>query len=184
MELTKNKYVIGVICCFLQMSCTDTKQKNQDDSSQKNNTEINIDSNQAKVKLPDTSKIDSTFDSNKKDIETPKDLDYESVYEFQYESYINKAYDKKTYEEYYQSNSYQSKHLDSLINIYENNIDTADKNKSNSHPEYYDEYSETIRYYKSYINKAYDNETHSQYFGTSKQKVLDSLITKYEENKN
>lgn len=66
----------------------------------------------------------------------------------------------------------------------DNNLDKTDTNKINSHPEFYDEYSETIRYYKSYINKAYDNKTHSQYFGTSKQKVLDSLIIKYEENKN
>lgn len=123
MELMKNKLLAISIICFCLLSC---HEKKEDNNSNQVDTQLiqgsdscQTESNQEANFMRDTTKVDSVNVEQKKKIELPDFIDYESVYQLRYEYYINKAYDKTTYERNYKPYSYQSKHLDSLIDIYE-----------------------------------------------------------------
>lgn len=114
----KNKIIITT---FLFLSCTQGNKTEQDDKSSIQDTvSVQVGSNQSQIQKVDSSiKKDSTNHVEKEVEELPDYIDYESVYQLRYEFYINKAYDKNVYEKHYQPNTYQSKHLDSLIDKYE-----------------------------------------------------------------
>lgn len=115
----KNKII--VFTAFFFLSCTQGNRTEQDDKSSVQDTvSIQVDSNQSQIQKVDSSiKKDSAKYDEKEIEELPEFEDYESEYQFRYEFYIDKAYNESTYKKYYQPNTYQSKHLDSLIDVYE-----------------------------------------------------------------
>lgn len=124
-ELMKNKVVITVnfiITVYLLVSCGNSEQNKEIESSKTSDSiHMVLDTNTPIGLKSDLIVNDSLQNEKKKEKEKkiPDSYDNESVYQLRYEYYINKAYDKNTYEINYKPYSYQSKHLDSLIDIYE-----------------------------------------------------------------
>jgi len=116
--------IVTAFClCFL-LSCDENKKFKVIKSKSKVNR---IDSNRRIENIPeentmnDTSKIDSVKVKQKKKFEIPDYYDYESVYQLLYESFIDSAYNRKTYQKHYKPGTYDSKHLDSIIEEYRKN---------------------------------------------------------------
>lgn len=128
MELKVNKILTYLLCCFCLISCSESQQNKKNDESEVVKLDsIQLDNNDNPKHEKDTVKVDTVNISNKNDeIKLPDFFDYESEYQLRYEFYIDKAYDKNTYKKHYQPYTYQSKYLDSLINVYEKKRETED----------------------------------------------------------
>ena len=123
MESMKNKILIATAFCLCFLWSCDENKKDKVNKTDKETIIIDsnsqIENNSEENTANDTTEADSVNRKQKKKIVIPDSYDYESVYQFQYEHYIDKAYDRNTYEKHYKPYTYQSKHLDSLIEIYE-----------------------------------------------------------------
>lgn len=119
-EIVTLKLGIAIIVLLCASCAESSKKVDSDDSS---NQERVFDENSNQMSDQDKRENDTLKGAKEQissdSVKTPTFFDEESVYQLHYEYYINKAYDRKTYEKHYKPYTYQSKHLDSLIEIYE-----------------------------------------------------------------
>ncbi|WP_211306565.1 hypothetical protein [Schleiferia thermophila] len=127
----KNKFITISIFCLIFCSCSEGNRSEQKDSLRTQDTIYkNIDTIQVHNQKKDSVNKDTSKNEKTRKESLPEFEDYESEYQFRYQFYIDKAYDRKTYEKHYKPYTYQSKHLDSLIDIYEKKKEIENKEKS------------------------------------------------------